>query len=368
MHLRHMDDFNHEWISPGFQNWWFDDTDKPKIVKAEYFREKHENAKDLENKVVIGFIIQFKIPNKRAAVRGQVSRLINDGGTKRRAVQQTADIPYQLMLVCLDVLNLPHTFSVLFQRKQEYMHLYGHVSLCEQVSLGDCLAFFEASESTDTVGENITILRSPTACSKINPPETLPMCPARRSSDKMWVGWYLREQKIMLSQLQLKVGGDNVPCTGIACDRQNKFCKGCFGKSPCLHTIVLEYTVELMDQKEYNPTGTALFPCTRSYKFSKLFFKNIDSVAALPEDTIRSCLRQFRKKIDSMVNYINTHGGWTCVGWHRQGQIHDQSSDEMLESSKTDGHIVRLEPSNPKVLTDETFHLMIIDTPDLAQT
>jgi hypothetical protein len=365
--LRAGDDFNREGINPGFRDYWCqDDDDKPMLVKADFFRETHDNAKNLENKVVLGFVIRLNAPAKRATVRGQVSKVAVESNNKKRSVIQSTTIPYQFMMVCLDPLNLPHTFTVLFNRKVDYQHIFGPAALSEQVSLGDCLAFFEASASTDTIGDNVTILRTPTVCAKISPPPKLPNNNALRCTDRAWVGWYNRGRHISLSQVKPIIGGNGVPCTGVACDRQIVTCKGCFGKSTCLHPIVLEYTVQLLGEQNYNPTANAIFPKTRSYRFSSLFFRNIDAVAALPSDTIECSFRTFRKKIDTMVACINRNGGWTCVGWHRQGQVHDQDSDEMLESSTTDGHIVRLEPSSPDILKNNEFLDLLIETPSVS--
>ena len=59
-----------------------------------------------------------------------------------------------------------------------------------------------------------------------------------------------------------------------------------------------------------------------------------------------------RNRIKTMVSEVNLNGGWTVVGWHRNGLITEGTGagEEAMESHRTEGHIVCLEPTDPACL------------------
>jgi hypothetical protein len=92
--LRAGDYFNREWINQGFRDYWCQDADdKPVLVKADFFREAHDNAKDLENKVVLGFVIRLNSPTKRATIRGQVSKIAVENNNKKGLLCNLRQLP-----------------------------------------------------------------------------------------------------------------------------------------------------------------------------------------------------------------------------------------------------------------------------------
>ena len=75
--------------------------------------------------------------------------------------------------------------------------------------------------------------------------------------------------------------------------------------------------------------------------------------------------KMIRTKIKSMVEDINMNGGWTITGWHRCGTTTTQGTgagDEAMQSHRTMGQIVSLEPSVPAALDLDTFKDSLIQS------
>ena len=68
--------------------------------------------------------------------------------------------------------------------------------------------------------------------------------------------------------------------------------------------------------------------------------------------------------IDKVVEYINSAGGFTVVGWYKCGEINDQSNDDSqneVESSEIGVHVVSIQPTDKKVLDDPIYKAMKFD-------
>ena len=56
---------------------------------------------------------------------------------------------------------------------------------------------------------------------------------------------------------------------------------------------------------------------------------------------------------DDVVEYINTNGGFTVIGWYKRGEINDVSNDDSqneVESSEIGYHIVYIFPTNRAIV------------------
>ena len=70
-----------------------------------------------------------------------------------------------------------------------------------------------------------------------------------------------------------------------------------------------------------------------------------------------------KKKVDTMVKYVNEHNGWTIVGWFRRGEVQDASTEgASADAVKTKLHIALLVPTRDKIrkLRDEEFNKLRI--------
>ena len=69
----------------------------------------------------------------------------------------------------------------------------------------------------------------------------------------------------------------------------------------------------------------------------------------------------FFKLQDSIINvvdYINTNGGFTVIGWYKKGSINDISTEEggnQVESSEMGYHVVSITPTNKSILEKDEY-------------
>ena len=59
-----------------------------------------------------------------------------------------------------------------------------------------------------------------------------------------------------------------------------------------------------------------------------------------------------------MLQYVNTRGGWTLIGWNRQGEAADNNKTnkteyEAIASQKSVLHLVCLRPTNMDIVKDK---------------
>ena len=56
--------------------------------------------------------------------------------------------------------------------------------------------------------------------------------------------------------------------------------------------------------------------------------------------------------IDNVVDHVNVNGGFTVVGWHKRGQINDQSASgdtneaQTIQAGDVTYHMVSVEPTD----------------------
>ena len=355
------DNFNEQWLRKGFPKYWCDKNNPAKIMNAEFFRGNHD-SEEYENKIVLGYILRIIRPSPKTNMKIFTSNPLGNSN-KRQKIPIANSAPFAIMLICVDLMELPVTFAVLFDSLAAYQRKFGHPASCAAVSVGDCLGFVEPACSTDTLGGNMAILRRPSIIVGVEPQPSFPTNnPVQSDIPNRWVGWIKRSLKITLSNVNIEIGSKAIPCTGVQCDRQDAKCKGCFGKSTCLHPIVMLCDVQI-NNCSYDPkTDKAIFQEFRSYKFSKLFFEHLDAIASLQPEVYHSIHHKIRKQTKIMVKYINDNGGWTIIGWHKLGET-TEDTGELVVSIATGGHIVRIEPTKPSALENDAFTKELIATP-----
>lgn len=362
--------FDPKWIKPDFPSEWMRKGKTYNAVPYSYFRDQDMDLKKLRNKVVVGHLLRFQTPNN-GSTKMPTANQLRGAETKRLKLATNAATHYGFMIVCADAHQLPNTFCVIFNSRRDYQAAYSYTALAEQVSLGDTLVFVEPDPSDDTIGDFMPILRNPRVITVIKRYKTIPTHVAITSVDPgKEYGWYNTGKSIAVAQCVLMSRGSEVPCTGSTCDRQYRNCKGCFGKNnKLLDPLVLRATVEVQDEPKYaagvgRKAKTAVFTGFRSWRFSQLFFKNIHDIAKKTAQDINAM--DIEDAIDNMVDAINDDGGWTVIGWHRQGERIELDTGETVNSTSTLGHLVYLYPTTPEVLQKETYKELLIKTPSVA--
>ena len=160
-------------------------------------------------------------------------------------------------------------------------------------------------------------------------------------------------------------------CSGLLCDRQRigdwsgtRGC-GCFSMLSYRSSIALEHTVFLEGPNKKKIVHSNF----SSLRFSQLYLSGFlpanVKVSALQND---DCFWDMEDQIEKVVDFINTNGGWTAIGWYKRGEIKDRSLldstanngqnsnnvDENVGSGKINYHIVQLMPTDVRILDSTT--------------
>jgi hypothetical protein len=91
-------------------------------------------------------------------------------------------------------------------------------------------------------------------------------------------------------------------------------------------------------------------------RFTELVLQNVDSFSSRPNSELEADLIYVREKVTALVEYVNNHGGWTVVGWHRQGILLKDNENDFQVNTATAGHLVLLKPSWQSLAESHYFH------------
>ena len=109
------------------------------------------------------------------------------------------------------------------------------------------------------------------------------------------------------------------------------------------------------------PSGTYVVEHFRSWRTSKMFFRDPLGFSQLTEKEQENQQGAIRTVVENVRNYVNAHGGWTIVGWFCQGEVSDEATNENVTSMNQILHISLLTPTNTTIdenaLLDRQFVL-----------
>ena len=95
-----------------------------------------------------------------------------------------------------------------------------------------------------------------------------------------------------------------------------------------------------------------------SYKFQQIFMNGQIPIGAAVESFCVTSLvyNDLYDSICDVIDFINTRGGWTIVGWSIRGEINDVSPEsttgsatEKVEAPSVSHHIVHIFPTNENI-------------------
>ena len=160
---------------------------------------------------------------------------------------------------------------------------------------------------------------------------------------------------------------DTGTCSGTACDRalclkKDQAC-GCFHTHFALGNHVGEFDLAFPSPlgKEIHADNTVVIEKHRSLRTTRLFFDDFRSFCN--QYNIEDHFVTVRRKVVSCVEYVNNHGGWTVVGWFRQGEVADASDEgaEKVDNERVIVHISLLVPTRPEVARDQEYRSLLVD-------
>lgn len=343
-------------------------TGEEKIVPAKFFTNVKRDACDYDNKVIIGTLLHLAVPNQNGNILSRgVSSRFNSGKNGQNKQQRTMVNSSALILIFGDHFDMPNCFALMMQRKSDFSQSFGASEIARSygVQVGKPYAIKCPTPSSDYLGNSIVMIKKPEVIVEVVA-EGWPKHPMLPSYEGTWQVWFYEEKKtIYVGSMKLLSGeATKLQCKGFTCDMQGG-CKGCFGVCLTKKPIVLECTVEVNDVPKWeSPNNKALFFDYKSFNFANIFCKDLVSLATKHQAVIDALYVEVRTKVPQMVTYINDHGGWTIVGWHRKGIVTSAETGEEFVSEKTTAHITLLRPTDASVLLDEEFQDLLILTPE----
>jgi len=344
--------FTAELLARGFDPWWL--TDPHTIEKASFFTSTRR-PEETQNKVVVGFLINFCFPRSSQAFGFRLNSSVpGKGQNNRQKLFSTNN--YEMIMIFADIYDLPNCFAIIFQHRRDFQRMFENNALSEKVTVGDALVFLEPQPHDEKLGDNMTVLKSPELSASLRTSINWPtQDPLVAPEGDCQVAFHCVGKTINIARTKLLTGRDKITCANITCDRQNINCTGCFGRSPTQNPIVLQCDVTIPDCPAYDPaTSCAIFWSFRSLRFSQLFFGSLDQLSSRSPEVIRQLRNVIRQQVHAMIEHVNNHGGWTLIGWHRRG-VHRVQNDEILVSNKTLGHLVYVMPTNEDAIAMPAF-------------
>lgn len=358
--------FNSAYLKDGFTplSIYFD-TAVHTIVPAKHFYNTTQTLDNYQDKAVIGRLLSITTPDDKGTYFGGRSPMmaIRSGGARKPTKQPMGHNASALLLVFADYYDKPNCFCLFIRRKIDFQRLFGpeDITRSEIVQVGDVFAIKDPRPSGESLGESVTILRDPkivAAVSRYGWPEQ----PLVTSTVANWQVFFNESAK------QIRVFGPGIIsqrfyCNGFTCDRQGP-CKGCFGRAGTHKPMVLECDVTVLDVPQYSSaTNTADFYRFTSLHFTKLFFRDFDSLTNAHVNAINGVRHDTIRAVQQIVDHVNNHGGWTISGWQRQGvRVEEVTGDDIL-NAHTSGHITLLEPTDQNLPDSPELRALQVPTP-----
>ncbi len=222
------------------------------------------------------------------------------------------------------------------------------------VTIGTYIALLNPCPITSTWCNEIPIVEGRGGCIVMKPPTTV----MEINIDTSILGNYTHT--FVKSHVDIKVVSvsvHNSKCGGLFCDRQRcvkidrgtRAC-GCYSMNTRISSIVLVHHIQVIY------LGKVLFEMEdfSSLSFSKLYMKT-----SLSPTVKFNCLDytpayyKLQDCIDNVLEYVNTNGGFTVIGWYKRGEINDISIDDsqnVVESETNWYHVVSMYPTNKDLI------------------
>ncbi len=303
-----------------------------------------------EGKIIIATMLSYTTPSTGGTVYGNQSQLRNGAALvspNKKIRTGVHTLPTTSKCIMLGDCS-PKSTMVLCLMMTGSNPLYGAAGLsafADSIRVGDVIGILEPAISDRTLGGNIPIIESFTRIVPLKPnlyiPKKTIMMAPQALKQIHFCDHGLQVQFSMASFLI----NSKVPCVSITCDRQHINCRGCRGRDLTNQNYVVSLNVEILNQPAYDAeSGRAKFTNVRSFHLTKQFL-NVKNFRSIDTAALASHQGQLRDQIEVIQDYVNNHGGWTVVGWHRRGVTTNNADGSVDISSLTEGHLVRIEPT-----------------------
>jgi len=165
------------------------------------------------------------------------------------------------------------------------------------------------------------------------------------------------------------------PCGGRLCDRQveppgtKEWPCGCFHANIKAVNWVMKMNVYIPCETTVSVTGKIGILNFRSIQTTELFIH--PSSFRFWEPRSSTMINDLRDTVQDIVEYVNKNGGWTIIGWVKNGPTTDDSDVRDKETMAGDNvipHLTYMMPSHLEILQNQTYEAKIYTaTADLPE-
>lgn len=339
----------------------------PLLIAAEVATRPDVMDEYLEGKACVGLVTSVK---HGSAVGGKSTKqfersnyTLTSVATKRQKIATMA--PYDRLVMCADLVNPGKMFALTFaypiDGKRSFFHVKGP-------GVGSIIYIGEPKHSRDHIGSNVPIIKSswkyiPVSLrgSHVRLENIVPAVPLAIPPGSGEQRYYaLHGIAVTISGFRLAT--EDVSCNGKFCDRQFKAIQnvacGCWTHGLSSESVVCECNVNLNVNRPKGMSRHAdgtdhnrgiLIQDFRSLRLTEFLFANLSDFAKQEQEAIELQTPAMRRQVNAMVDYVNTNGGWTVVGWFKKGEVKDMaaaSDDVKVESDEVKMHLSLLTPTN----------------------
>ena len=194
----------------------------PKILRAvDYNVPKQE----FDNSVLVLMFLSFNPQMQQKTFNGYTaSRTIMSGGTQRRKPLPLTTMTSSIAMFG-DMANYPYCCAYINPKKATFQNLWGNKAhALENFRVGDLVVFAGCKHTTDTLGENIVIIKEPQFAVKLKSDwahwPNLRLNQSSLANDQT----FFREQgkRIIVHNVRALTSKDDIPCMNVTCDRQSR--------------------------------------------------------------------------------------------------------------------------------------------------
>jgi len=338
--------FNHQLIANPMHTWNANDAVGIRLVEAEHFQCVEANAShSYEDTCLYCMLLKVITPNTSTSTEKNSSGL--------QANKKFKKLHYAIMLLMADLMHPPKCFVMAFKSVLDLQRKLLGQDL--NSTIGSCFYVLEPCPNVDVnqIGTALPVvdLRPSSELILLKKHNVLANAYQVANDNTMQVYFVLNNQHIMIETFSIDYQGG---CKGTFCDRQNAIGCTCPKPNRTSHSLVTTCDVRVLD-----PDGSTmkLFCNFKSYQFTKLFFTDVDDLHnnKIVLKNNRHCQKTMRENMNNLVQVVNANHGWTIVGWHRDGEIKDPSSEEILVNPSSAPHLVLVMPSDSQDLLLQQF-------------
>lgn len=310
-----------------------------------------------ENYFLVGMLLHVKASQEESSInfsrftyRGSSSgsSSASNSPTKRHKSSTT----YRKVFFFMDLLTRGSCFVIFERDRNDERRFWSQMSARANTRIGDILLIEEPQRVENTVGHSLSVVRTNGSFIPIERPPNLEQHMPELMSEDNFSGFHLCNIPVTL----INVNSVDSSCTGTFCDRLFPTATPC----GCYQNDARNYGANHVFRQDFvfnigiDDNQQEAVRCS-SLRFTELLFNR-----PLPANMTRNIyilpnINPIREALRAIVNYVNTHGGWTICGWFRSSVTSETGTSEQVFSHTMGMHISYVQPSDDQVLQDPGF-------------